>query len=76
MVTSVLLAFVITLLSTCGTAFMLQRYLGSAKISVQWGYWAVIALLAIVVGALVTGVQALCARSEDSVRVISRAVGE
>ncbi len=55
---------------------MLQLYLGSAKISVQWGYWAVIALLAIVVGALVTGVQALCARSEDSVRVISRAVGE
>ncbi|KFF31044.1 hypothetical protein [Bifidobacterium bombi] len=75
MVTSVLLAFVITLLSTAGTALMLKRYLGSAKLSVQWGYWAIIIVLAVAAGTVATGVQALSTRFDDSLIIISHAIG-
>lgn len=76
MVTATLLAFIITLISTSGTAFMLDRYLGSAHLSIQWDYWAVIVLVAACVGAVATGVQACVTRYQDSIRIISRTIGE
>jgi putative ABC transport system permease protein len=76
MITSTLLAVVITLISTSGTAFMLNRYLGSAHLSIQWDYWAVAVLVAVFVGAVATGVQACVTRYQDSIRIISRTIGE
>lgn len=76
MVTATLLAFVVTLGSTASTAFMLKRYLGFSRLSVQWGYWAVAVLLTAAVGAIATGAQACVTRYQNSVRIISQVIGE
>lgn len=76
MVTATLLAFMITLLSTSATAFMMKRYLGSARLSIQWDYWIIILLLAAVVGAAATGIQACTTHYQNSIRTIAQAIGE
>lgn len=76
MITSTLFSLVITLLCTSSLTFMLSRFMGKAQMSVQWGAWIVVVLIASLLGAAATGIQALTTRFENSVSVISHAIGE
>lgn len=76
MVTSTLLAFIISIICAASLTFMMKQYAGQAQLSTQWSVWIIVLIISALVGAIATGVQSFTAKYQKSIGVISRAIGE
>lgn len=74
--TAVLLAFIVTNISLLSLDFGLLKLVGHCVPNLELLGWLGILVIAVIVGAIATGIQGLATRYQDSVRIIASAIGE
>ncbi|WEV63465.1 hypothetical protein [Bifidobacterium sp. ESL0732] len=73
---AVFLAFIITNVALLSIDSGLLKLVGACVPNLQLAGWLGILVIAVVVGAVATGVQGMATRYQDSVRIIASAIGE
>ncbi|MDF7641065.1 hypothetical protein PT279_05610 [Bifidobacterium sp. ESL0784] len=74
--TSVLLAFIVTNVALLSIDFGLLKLVGHCVPNLELLGWLAILVIAVIVGAIATGIQGLTTRYQDSMRIIASAIGE